>query len=125
MLWWNALLRADTTAGARRSDPGMAAVKIDRSKVEAMACRGLAWCIRRASVPPSVLLEKVIEKCWAHATTPCCAGGAYTPVLTAPDSVARHTQRYQFIEFRARVESQRPERNPIGSDASEVGLRRA
>lgn len=36
MLWWNALMRADVFAGARRSDTAMGAVKIDRFEGEAM-----------------------------------------------------------------------------------------
>jgi hypothetical protein len=33
MLGWNALMRADISAGARRSEIGMAGVKIDRFEV--------------------------------------------------------------------------------------------
>src|SRR3954471_7574073 len=53
MLWGNALRRADMPAGARRSDSGMAAVKIDRFGIEAKGAGGVAWCIWRASVADS------------------------------------------------------------------------
>jgi hypothetical protein len=64
MLWWNAPMRADTAAGARRSDRGMAAVKIDRFNVEAMgAVTSLARCIWRANVVTGGHATRSAEKC--------------------------------------------------------------